>query len=123
MRHNLHRHGAQYGNHLWSHPHAPDLSDDEFREQVGLVEELLLRTVGVKPKALRFPYGEFTPRQMEIAHQMGYYTVGWNKDYKDASKHSSIEHTRWVHVYRRSLDRNVMLPGPSLGPGWAATID
>lgn len=84
MRRNLKR-GHQFCSHTWSHPHSTQISDDEFRKQIGLVETMLLKTIGVKPKCFRFPYGEGDDAKKAILKQKGYYIIQWDRDVGDGN--------------------------------------
>ncbi|MCC3772071.1 polysaccharide deacetylase family protein, partial [Streptomyces sp. UNOC14_S4] len=70
----LRRQGHYVGNHTWSHPHLPQLSDQEVRTEI---------TKGVASTLLRPPYGDFGERETRIAAELGYRMCTWTIDTLD----------------------------------------
>jgi peptidoglycan/xylan/chitin deacetylase (PgdA/CDA1 family) len=76
----LARHGI-VGNHTYSHPHAPQLSDAALRRQVTSARTSILQATGQDPRPLfRFPYGDYDGRSLATVNAMGYVGVGWTVD-------------------------------------------
>jgi peptidoglycan/xylan/chitin deacetylase (PgdA/CDA1 family) len=73
--------GHEIGNHSWSHPNLAKLSDEAVRSQLRRTDDLIVKTVGVKPKLMRPPYGELTKRQrIWINHDFNYKVILWDVD-------------------------------------------
>ncbi len=73
--------GHEIGNHSWSHPNLAKLSDAAVRSQLQRTEDLIVKTVGLKPKLMRPPYGELTKRQrIWVNQEFGYKVVLWDVD-------------------------------------------
>ncbi len=73
--------GHEIGNHTWSHPNLAKLSDDGVRTQLQETEDIIAKTVGIKPKLMRPPYGELTKRQRQwVNHDFGYKIILWDVD-------------------------------------------
>lgn len=61
-----------------------NLTDDQIRFQIIETNKFLKRTVGVKPKFIRFPYGETNDRVERITRQFGMQAIYWSKDTEDS---------------------------------------
>ena len=75
--------GHEIGNHTTTHPSLPDLSDDEFFEEINKLEQYISHSYGYTTTTLRPPMGEFSERTLELAENMGYKTVLWSFAYND----------------------------------------
>lgn len=75
--------GHTVGNHTYSHPSLPDCTDSEFFEEVIRLEQYVYDNFGVRTHTLRPPMGEFSPRTLKLAKQLGYETVFWSFAYAD----------------------------------------
>lgn len=76
--------GHIVGNHSVRHLSSPDLSNDEFKQELIQTEECFKSVVGQDmPKVFRPPMGEFSERTLALAQQLGYKTVFWSFAYKD----------------------------------------
>ncbi len=53
--------GHGLGNHTWSHPFLPDLSQDQLAEQLDRTDEVIARAAGQRPGLFRPPYGSRSP--------------------------------------------------------------
>ena len=73
--------GHEIGNHTWSHPDLAKLSDDSVRTQLRQTEDAIVKTIDIKPKLMRPPYGELTKRQREwVNRDFGYKIILWDVD-------------------------------------------
>ncbi len=71
--------GHIVGNHTDSHPSLPDISDEEIKKELAVVEEEFTRVTGVKGmKYLRPPKGEYSERTLAVTRQLGYYNIFWS---------------------------------------------
>lgn len=70
------------GNHTWDHLDLAGWSADEARRQMADTNTLL-DEYGVKPSFFRFPYGEGTCDQVDVARAMGMHVTGWHIDTAD----------------------------------------
>jgi len=75
------REGHEIGNHSWSHPNFPRMTDDAIRSQLKRTDEAIMNATGVRPKLLRPPYGAITARQKRWIHgEFGYEIILWDVD-------------------------------------------
>lgn len=71
--------GHQIANHGWSHDRSSLLSDEDFDEQVELVEEALIKILGIKPAYFRPPYGDYDDANIATLAARNYSAVtNWN---------------------------------------------
>jgi peptidoglycan/xylan/chitin deacetylase (PgdA/CDA1 family) len=72
--------------HTWSHPHLPQLNNQQLDNQVQLMEDALYKILGVVPACIRAPYGEIRDDQVKYLNdRWGLVVVGWNVDSGDAN--------------------------------------
>jgi hypothetical protein len=64
--------GHQIGSHSWSHPHAAGLTDAQFDLQITLVDEALVKILGVRPAHYRPPYGEISESNLNVLTRHNY---------------------------------------------------
>ena len=86
--------GHELGNHLYSHPHVGDLSDEELREEITSTTEVIHRAGEAAPRLVRPPYGEDAGRVARVAEALGLGpTVLWSVDPGDWADTSAEEIT------------------------------
>lgn len=71
----IHEEGHEIANHTYTHPHLTELSEEECREELLRNEELILKTIGVKPKVMRPPYFSYNDEVARIVGELGYLAV------------------------------------------------
>lgn len=62
-----------------------------MNHQLSLVEEALVKILGVRPKWFRPPYGEYNDGVLQVAGSRGYRVVNWSIDSGDTDGHSSAD--------------------------------
>src|SRR6266513_499560 len=73
--------GNEIGNHSWSHPNLARLSDEGVRTQLQRTEDIIVKTIGARPKLMRPPYGELAKRQRQwVNRDFGYKIILWDVD-------------------------------------------
>ncbi len=76
--------GHAVGNHTCAHPSLPDCTDERFFEEVNRLEQYISDNFGgYRTTTLRPPKGEFSPRTLTLAKNMGYTSVLWSFAYSD----------------------------------------
>lgn len=72
----IYRRGHDFGNHAYSDPHLPRLSDEEVRQEIQRTTAAIRRAVGDVPVPFFSPpYNDFDERIVRIAAELGYTTV------------------------------------------------
>lgn len=80
--------GHEIGNHSYEHPHYNRLSKEEIRNDLQRNHELLQELTGVEAYLFRPPFGEYSDKVIEVAEELGYFTIQWSidsLDWKDVS--------------------------------------
>lgn len=86
--------GHIIGNHSWSHPSMPDVSDEECKLEISKLHEYMLENYNYEMVYIRPPRGEFSERTLAITKNLGYKTVLWSFAYKDYDVNNQPDNTK-----------------------------
>lgn len=76
--------GHIVGNHSYHHPDMSQMSQEEFKKELGELESLYQETMGQEmAKYYRPPQGKFSENNLKIAKDLGYTTCFWSLAYVD----------------------------------------
>ncbi len=76
--------GHIVGNHSYSHPNLPELSDQKIVEEMDKTADLYKEVTGKKmPLYVRPPGGVYSEHVLSVLKDMGYKTVFWSFAYQD----------------------------------------
>lgn len=75
--------GHQVGNHSVTHPSLPQVDNRQLEAELYGLEDEYYKRFGQHFRYMRPPKGEYSPRVLEAARQMGYKTVFWSFAYRD----------------------------------------
>lgn len=79
--------GCALGNHSWSHPFLPDLSEPQLLEQVNRTDQVISgESGGVSPSLFRPPYGALPSGGCNWLDIKGLTTILWDVDSSDWSR-------------------------------------
>ena len=67
--------GITFGSHTNSHPHLPELSPEQIKEELAGSKKYLESTLGQEMLFLAYPYGESNYLIREMAMQAGYFAA------------------------------------------------
>ena len=83
-----------YGNHTANHKSMPSLDDQEIKDEIMNLHEVVYEKYDYEMKYLRPPMGEFSERTLNIIKKLGYKTVMWSFAYDvwDESKQGREEY-------------------------------
>ncbi len=79
------REGHDVGNHTWSHPDLPLLTQKEVKEQIQQTSDEIERAIGVRPTFIRPPYGDISSRVLTVINKFAMTTIIWNDEARDWS--------------------------------------
>jgi peptidoglycan/xylan/chitin deacetylase (PgdA/CDA1 family) len=69
------------GNHTYSHPHLPALTDAQVRDQVTLAQNRIRAVTAQDARPVfRFPFGDRDARTTSIVNSLGYGSIYWTVD-------------------------------------------
>jgi peptidoglycan/xylan/chitin deacetylase (PgdA/CDA1 family) len=68
----LNSRGISLGSHTETHPHLPELGDDEILRELTTSKERIEKETGQPCRELAYPYGEHNARVRKLAREAGY---------------------------------------------------
>lgn len=77
----IHEMGFAIGNHTYSHPQLPDLSEEDQREEIIQVNDMVESIIGERPKYFRAPFGANTDFSKQLAADEGMILMNWSYGY------------------------------------------
>ena len=87
--------GHQIQNHSNTHPHMPQLSKEQMKDEIESCNEKIKKITGVCPTLLRPPYGDYDNVLIETMTELNMNTTQWDVDsldWKDNASPESICH-------------------------------
>ncbi len=75
--------GHEIHNHSNSHPHMPQLSVDQMKEELVACNEKISSITGKSPTLFRAPYGDYNNTMLKTVSEQGMYTIQWDVDSRD----------------------------------------
>lgn len=75
--------GHIVGNHTANHKSMPSLSDEEMKQEVMKLHQLIYEKYGYEMKYMRPPKGEYSERTLSLCKEIGYKNVMWSFAYVD----------------------------------------
>lgn len=88
--------GHEIGNHAYSHPDLKQKTRTETIEELTMTNEIIYSTVGIKPEWFAPPSGSFKQETIDIAHELGMFTILWTVDTVDWKKPATTEMVKRV---------------------------
>ena len=73
--------GFMIGNHTYSHSSLQDLSEEEQKEEIISVNDMVEEIIGERPLFFRAPFGENTDYSKQIADEEGMILMNWSYGY------------------------------------------
>lgn len=87
----------EIGNHTFSHPHMPTLTEAQMRDELWRTQLELLKLTGKQPRLFRPPFVEYDERVARVAASLGLTTVQYDLASGDPAKSATKERLiRWV---------------------------
>lgn len=75
--------GHQIQNHSNTHPHMPQLSREQMKDEILSCNEKIKAVTGVEPTLLRPPYGDYNNSLIETMNELNMATIQWDVDSLD----------------------------------------
>ena len=75
--------GHQIQNHSNTHPHMPQLSKAQMKDEIESCNDKIKAITGVKPTLLRPPYGDYDNALIETMQELKMHTIQWDVDSLD----------------------------------------
>ncbi len=64
--------GVHFGSQTHTHPHMPNLTLSQARNEIETSNSRFLAELGVQPQLLAYPYGEYSPEIRDLMKDMGF---------------------------------------------------
>jgi peptidoglycan/xylan/chitin deacetylase (PgdA/CDA1 family) len=79
----------EIGNHSWSHGNFEKMTDDQLRNEITRVNDLVVHILGqdYRPRLVRPPRGQLRKGQRKLIEDMSMKICGWDIDPHDWSHH------------------------------------
>jgi peptidoglycan/xylan/chitin deacetylase (PgdA/CDA1 family) len=77
----IHDMGFEIGNHTYTHPNLPDIGEEEQREEIVAVNDLVEEIIGERPRFFRAPFGMNTDYAEQVAEEEGMVLMNWTYGY------------------------------------------
>ena len=101
--------GHAIGNHSYSHPVLPKLSEEKRKQEIDVTNELLQKVLGGKPVLFRPPYGAKNKALLAELETDQMRSVMWNIDSLDWAKQFPEEIVQGVLAQLRTTKRGIVL--------------
>ncbi|KAJ7152769.1 carbohydrate esterase family 4 protein [Mycena filopes] len=83
--------GHEVLSHTWSHPHLKNLTDSQIAVEISRLDTAFKKVLGIVPKLLRPPYGEYNDDVRTVAAAQGKDLVVWDFDSLDSDGASAAK--------------------------------
>ncbi|MBE6750036.1 MAG: deacetylase [Ruminococcaceae bacterium] len=83
--------GHQIQNHSNTHPHMPQLSREQMKNEIESCNEKIERITGKCPTLLRPPYGDYDNALIEVMNELKMFTIQWDVDSLDWKDNATPE--------------------------------
>lgn len=98
--------GFSIGNHTYSHPNLAEISEEEQKEEIIKLNELIEEIIGEKPVFFRAPFGVNPDYTKEVVEEEGMVLMNWTYGYD------------WESAYMNAEDlADIMVNNPYLNDG------
>lgn len=75
--------GHTIGTHSKTHSHMPKLTADDIREELSSSSAAITNITGKQVELFRAPFGDYDNKLINIAEELGLYTIQWDVDSLD----------------------------------------
>ena len=106
----------EMGNHSWSHPDLPGLSQERISSEIVQTQNLLYKLTGRQSKLFRLPAGKYDDLALGVIAWHGLYTIQWDVDTGDPDPTVDFERMNWA-VSTRVQNGSIILMHAN-GRGW-----
>ena len=72
--------GHQIQNHSNTHPHMPQLSCEQIKDEIESCNKKIANITGKTPTLLRPPYGDYDNKLINTMTELNMYTIQWDVD-------------------------------------------
>lgn len=106
----------ELGNHSWSHPDLPGLSEEAISKEILKTQNLLYQLTGRQARLFRLPAGKYDDFTLVMIAWHGLYTIQWDVDTGDPDPTIDAKRMNWA-VRERVQNGSIILMHAN-GRGW-----
>lgn len=106
----------ELGNHSWSHPDLPGLSEEMISKEIVKTQNLLYQLTGRQSKLFRLPAGLYDDLTLSVIAWNGLYTIQWDVETGDPDPTIDAERMNWA-VRERVQNGSIIIMHAN-GRGW-----
>jgi peptidoglycan/xylan/chitin deacetylase (PgdA/CDA1 family) len=106
----------ELGNHSWSHPDLPGLSEEIITKEIVKTQDLLYELTGRQSKLFRLPAGLYDDLTLSVIAWHGLYTIQWDVETGDPDPTIDDERMNWA-VQNRVQNGSIVIMHAN-GRGW-----
>ena len=106
----------EMGNHSWSHPDLPGLSQETISSEIVRTQDLLYKLTGRQSKLFRLPAGLYDDLTLGVIAWHGLYTIQWDVETGDPDPTIDAERMNWA-VQNRVQNGSIIIMHAN-GRGW-----
>lgn len=89
--------GHIVGNHTVNHKSMPEISDEEIKKELMILNQSLYEKFEYEMKYMRPPKGEFSERTLNVTESLGFKTVMWSFAYVDWEENNQPAKEEAIH--------------------------
>ena len=105
----LHDMGFAIGNHTNSHPNLRDLTEQQQKEEILLLNKAVEEIIGEKPKFFRAPHGANTDFSKQLVEQEGMILMNWTYGYDWEQQYQNAQSLTDIMVNSEFLNNGANL--------------
>jgi len=106
----------ELGNHSWSHPDLPGLSEEAISREILKTQNLLYQLTGRQARLFRLPAGLYDDFTLVMIAWHGLYTIQWDVETGDPDPTIDAERMNWA-VRERVQNGSIIIMHAN-GRGW-----
>ena len=106
----------EMGNHSWSHPDLPGLSQESISSEIVKTQDLLYKLTGRQSKLFRLPAGKYDDLTLGVIAWHGLYTIQWDVETGDPDPTIDAERMNWA--VRKRVQNGSIIVMHANGRGW-----
>jgi peptidoglycan/xylan/chitin deacetylase (PgdA/CDA1 family) len=106
----------ELGNHSWSHPDLPGLSEEIISKEIVKTQDMLYQLTGRQSRLFRLPAGLYDDLTLSVIAWHGLYTIQWDVETGDPDPTIDAERMNWA-VQERVQNGSIIIMHAN-GRGW-----
>ena len=106
----------ELGNHSWSHPDLPGLSEETVSSEIIKTQDMLYQLTGRQARLFRLPAGLYDDLTLSVIAWHGLHTIQWDVETGDPDPSIDAERMNWA-VRERVQNGSIIIMHAN-GRGW-----